>query len=87
MASRSSCEPVGTFPAWIVRPYRKVAVAVMNNTAASISNPYFESPVLSTNTPTAYGEANPPRLPSELISAMPDAAPPGQSSGRKLPER
>ncbi len=29
---------------------------------------------MSTNTPTAYGEANPPRLPSELISAMPDAA-------------
>ena len=45
-----------------------------DNTAANISNPYFESPVLSTNTPTAYGEANPPRLPSELISAMPDAA-------------
>src|SRR6476659_4187905 len=49
-------------------------MAVMSNTAASISNPYLESPVLSTNTPTAYGEANPPRLPSELISAMPDAA-------------
>ena len=46
----------------------------MSNTAASISNPDFELPVLSSNTPTAYGAANPPRLPSELISAMPDAA-------------
>ena len=60
----------------------------MNNTAANISNPYFESPVLSTSTPTAYGEANPPRLPSELISAMPDAAAaPAKAAAGKLPER
>jgi hypothetical protein len=66
-----------------------VAVAVMNNTAANISNQYFESPVFVDQPPRPRtAKENPPRLPSELMSAMPDAAAaPAKAAAGSLPER
>ena len=49
-------------------------MAVTSKTAASRYSPARASPVRSTRAPTAYGATNPPRLPSELIRAMPAAA-------------
>jgi hypothetical protein len=49
-------------------------MAVMSRTADSRYSPARASPVRSTSAPTAYGATNPPRLPNELIRAIPAAA-------------
>src|SRR6516165_12668626 len=57
-----------------VMPIRNVTMPAMIEHAASSTRPSVVSPVASLIQPMAYGPTKPPRLPIELINAMPPAA-------------